>query len=133
MKTHNGSCHCGAIRFTATLDIAKATRCNCSVCTKLGYIGCLTRPADVVLTAGEPASYEWGGKIAKRYFCAACGTHCFAKGDLPEVGGPFASVNLSTLDDVDPYQLTVIHWDGRHNNWEAGPRPMPWPIFRDAA
>ena len=23
---------------------------------------------------------------------------------------------------------SVIYWDGRHNNWEAGPRPTPWPV-----
>src|SRR5262245_11071550 len=110
---HHGSCHCGAIRYTATLDLTKASRCNCSVCTKLATIGCLAKPEDVVLTAGEPASYEWGGKVAKRYFCRDCGAHCFSKGYLEEIGGAFASVNLYTLDDVDPYTLPLVHWDGR--------------------
>jgi len=132
MKTHQGSCHCGAIRFTATLDVTKASRCNCSVCTKLGYVGCLTKPELVEVTAGAPVFYEWGHKIGKRYFCATCGTHCFSKGDLPEIGGPFASVNLNTLDDVDVYTLPLVHWDGRHDNWEAGPRSTPYPIFRAA-
>ncbi len=130
--THQGSCHCGAIRFTATVDLSTVTKCNCTVCTKLAMLGCLAKPDDVVLTAGEPAYYEWGGKVAKRYFCRNCGTHCFGKGYLEEIGGAFASVNVNTLDDVDPHTMSPIHWDGRHNNWEAGPRPTPWPIFRDA-
>ena len=130
MKTHQGSCHCGAIRYTATLDVGTASRCNCTVCTKLGCIGCLTKPELVELTAGAPAEYETAGKVAKRYFCPSCGIYCFSKGDLPEIGGPFASVNLNTIDDLDPSTLSVMHWDGRHDNWEAGPSSSPWPIFR---
>ena len=25
--------------------------------------------------------------------------------------------------------VEVTHWDGRHNNWMAGKRAAPWPIF----
>jgi len=38
------------------------------------------------------------------------------------------SVNLNTLDDVDPRDVKVIYWDGRHDNWQAGPRDIAWPI-----
>ncbi len=131
--TYQGSCHCGAIRFTAHLDLSTVTRCNCTICTKLSTLGAMGKPEDVVLTAGEPGFYEWGGKVAKRYFCRDCGTHCFGKGYLEELGGAFASVNVNALDDVDPHQLSPIHWDGRHDNWQAGPRPTPWPIFPERA
>jgi hypothetical protein len=130
---YNGSCHCGAIEFTATVDLSKVSRCNCSVCTKHGLMGCLTKPENVVLVAGDPAVYEWGAKIGKRYFCRDCGTHCFTRGDLAEIGGPFAGVNVHALDGVDPFQLTPVYWDGRHDNWEAGPRSTPWPILRDTS
>jgi hypothetical protein len=39
------------------------------------------------------------------------------------------ALNVTTLDDVDPNTLAVVHFDGRHNNWMAGPRPAPWPVF----
>lgn len=128
-KTYQGSCHCGAIKFTATLDLSKGgSRCNCSVCTKLGAFGTITKPDDVVLTQGTPAVYAWGSEMSKRYFCGACGTHCFGRGHLEALGGDFASVSLLALDGVDQATLSCVYFDGRHDNWQAGPKPTPYAM-----
>jgi hypothetical protein len=37
-------------------------------------------------------------------------------------------VNLNTLDGVELAELELVYWDGRHDNWQAGPRDTPWPI-----
>ena len=134
--THQGSCHCGAIRFEVTADLSGgATRCNCTVCTKLGGLGIIVKPDDVrcLVPESELSFYEWGGKVARRYFCKHCGVHTFSRGFLEQIGGAFAGVNVNTLDDVDPATLKVAYWDGRHNNWMAGMRDTPWPIFTAAA
>ena len=134
--TYQGSCHCGAIRFEVTADLSGgATRCNCTVCTKLGGLGMIVKPDDVrsLVPESELSFYEWGSKIARRYFCKYCGVHTFSRGFLEQVGGAFAGVNVNTLDDVDPATLKVAYWDGRHNNWMAGLRDTPWPIFSAAA
>ncbi|MGC4087890.1 MAG: GFA family protein [Polyangiaceae bacterium] len=131
-KTHAGSCHCGAVRFEVELDLNQAaSRCNCSVCTKIAATGLIVKPEALRLLAGEESLgvYEWGGRISKRYFCKQCGIHCFGRGHLEVLGGDYASVNCNALDDVDVATLQVVHWDGRHNNWMAGPRPEPWPVF----
>jgi hypothetical protein len=44
------------------------------------------------------------------------------------LGGEYVSVNVLCLDEVDPATLKTIYWDGRHNNWAAGPRETPWAI-----
>lgn len=131
-RTHHGSCHCGAVRFEVTADLtAGGSRCNCSICTKLGGLGIIVPPQALrVLTPeSELGAYAWGAKVSQRYFCKRCGIHTFSRGHLAELGGAFAGVNLNTLDDVDPAELAVAYWDGRHNNWMAGTRPTPWRIF----
>jgi hypothetical protein len=56
-----------------------------------------------------------------------CGVHCFARGHLDVLGGDYVSVNLNALDGVDVDDGKVVYWDGRHDNWQAGPRNKPWP------
>jgi hypothetical protein len=130
-KKYAGGCHCGAVRFEVELDLEKgAGRCNCSICNKVAATACIVKPSAFGLLKGEDSlgEYQWGAKISQRFFCRLCGIHCFGRGYLEQVGGDYVSVNLNALDDVDVNDLKVIYWDGRHNNWQAGPRPTPWPI-----
>jgi hypothetical protein len=129
-KTHTGSCHCGAARFEIDLDLqGKATRCNCSICTKTMATGASAKPGDLrVLTPKSELATYTITPVATRYFCPKCGVHLFGEGDIPEMGGAFVSVNVNALDDVDVGQLQITHWDGRHDNWHAGTKDHPWPI-----
>jgi hypothetical protein len=134
-KTHAGGCHCGAVRFEVTLEPDfQAVRCNCSICTKVAQTGVIVKPAAFRLLSGEAdrGGYRWGGNISTRYFCKHCGIHCYGAGHLAEVGGDFVSVNLNCVDDIDPNDLELVHYDGRHDNWMAGTRREPWPIFAQA-
>jgi hypothetical protein len=129
---HDGSCHCGKVKFTVQLDLADGgTRCNCSICNKLGLTARNVKPSAFELVAGEAelSAYQWGSKIGTRFFCKHCGVQCFSRGYLEQIGGDFVSVNLNALDDVDVSTLKIGFWDGRHNNWQAGMHPEPWPIF----
>lgn len=134
-KLH-GSCHCGAVRFAVAVDLSQgASRCNCTICTKAGGLTTIVKPSAFELLAGKQSlgEYQQGEKISTRYFCKECGIHCFGRGFLAEVGGDYVSVNCNCLDDVELGDIKVVHWDGRHNNWEAGPRSTPWPILTSAS
>ena len=129
---HTGSCHCKAVTFDVEVDATNGSRCNCSICTKLGIIGAIVKPEALVVRGEEHcATYRWGGMTATRYFCKHCGVTCFLRGHLDVLGGDYVSVSLDALDDIDPSEVTVAYFDGRHDNWMAGTRPTPWPIFRD--
>lgn len=132
-----GSCHCGTVRFEAAVNLQPGgpSRCNCSICSKVSSIGALIAPHDFRLLAGEDclSEYVWGGQVSTRYFCKRCGIHCFARGHLAELGGDFVSINVNTLDGVDLAALELVYWDGRHDNWHAGPRSTPWPLEATSA
>lgn len=127
---HTGSCHCGNVRFEVEVDAGRGSRCNCSICQKLGLTTTLVKPDAFRLLTDESklSFYEWGYKVGKRYFCPSCGVSCFGKGHLPELGGDYVSVPLNALDDIDLADVEVGYFDGRHNNWEAGLRATPWPV-----
>jgi len=132
VSKHRGGCHCGAVRFEVEVDSSKGGMCNCSICTKVGTVGAIVKPAAFTLLAGEGGlgTYEWGAKISQRHFCKRCGVYVFGRGRLDVLGGDFVSFNVNCLDDVDPNALPLVHWDGRHDNWQAGPRDRPWPLVR---
>jgi len=129
-KKYTGSCHCAAVRYEVTIDPSNGGRCNCTVCTKISPIGGIVKPDAFKLLSSDAdlSTYVWGGKISTRYFCKSCGVHCFARGHLAELGGDYISINLNTLDGIDQSQVQLIHWDGRHDNWQGGPSDKPWPI-----
>jgi hypothetical protein len=134
--THTGGCHCGALRFEVALEPGfQGSRCNCSICAKTAVTGTIVKPHAFRLVAGEAerGSYRWGGNISTRFFCKHCGIHCYGAGHLAEVGGDYVSVNLNCLDDFDVNTLEFVHWDGRHDNWMAGPRNTPWPLLAEAS
>jgi hypothetical protein len=129
-RKHAGGCHCGAVRFEVQVDASKGSRCNCTICTKVAWLGSIVKPDAFTLVSGAESlsAYEWGGKVSRRCFCKHCGVQCFGEGHLEMLGGDFVSVNLNSLDDVDPRDVKVVYWDGRHNNWQAGAREKPWSI-----
>lgn len=131
MTTLHGSCHCKAVRYEVDHDLeGKASRCNCSICTKTGATGgANVKPEKFrLLTPDAELSTYSMSSYGTRYFCPKCGIHCFSRADIPELGGKIVSVNVNTIDGLDVGQLALSYWDGRHDNWHAGMRDRPWPI-----
>jgi hypothetical protein len=128
-QRYEGACHCGRVRFVARGDLAKATVCNCSMCTMKGYIHLVVAPEDFELVAGadDLALYEWGTKIAKHRFCKVCGIHPFY---TPRSDPDKIDVNVRCLAGVDVDGLEPARFDGR--NWEESmtaleaQRLVPW-------
>jgi hypothetical protein len=75
----NGSCLCGAIRFTVTGELGQTLNCHCSICRKAHSSAFRTRSAvrsdQLAWTAGAEliGRYE-SSPTTVRCFCTRCGT-----------------------------------------------------------
>jgi hypothetical protein len=132
LKTYSGSCHCGAVRFEADIDISQGTlKCNCSSCTKARSWLVFATPDHFRLIAGIDAQglYQWtpSGRTEPNYefhFCKTCGVRTPARGVLEAMGGAFHAVQVNLLDDVDPDELAaapIQYVDGRHDHFDRLP------------
>jgi hypothetical protein len=115
MPIFTGSCHCGRVRFQVTADLAEATVCNCSICSKKGFIHLIVSRDQFQLLQGEHelALYRFNTGVAKHQFCRHCGIHAFY---VPRSDPDKIDVNIRCLDGVDPDALTPRRFDGK--NWE---------------
>jgi hypothetical protein len=130
MKTYQGSCHCGVVRFEADLDLAEGVnKCNCTYCTKARSWFAIVPPEHFRVLAGKNAvrSYRWTppGKPASYLhhdFCTTCGVRTFGGGgEKPD----FYYVAIAALDGVDPDTLAaapVRVADGLHDRFD---QPAP--------
>ena len=116
MTTHRGGCHCGRVRFEvdAPAEI-EATRCNCSICRKSGYLHLFVARNDFRLLSGEEdlITYSFNTGVAQHYFCRHCGIKSFY---VPRSHPNGISVNANCLDPGTVRSVRESAFDGA--NWE---------------
>jgi len=123
MRTYDGSCHCGRVRFRVTTDLAHVVRCNCSICDKRGFLHIIVPPAQFELLSGadDLTVYTFNTGLAKHQFCRRCGIHPFY---VPRSDPDKIDVNVRCLDGVDVDALPVEPFDG--DNWEQAIGSASW-------
>jgi hypothetical protein len=111
-----GGCHCGAVRFEVEGAPGTVLVCNCSICTKKGYLHWIVPSSAFKLTTPEEAlaTYTFNTGVAKHHFCILCGCAAFY---VPRSDPDKIDVNARCLDGVDLAALRIETFDGA--NWEA--------------
>lgn len=112
-QTYKGSCHCGAVQFSANMSLEKTITCNCSMCKRAGYILAFIPASAFTLISGEEvlSNYQFNKKVIDHLFCRVCGIKPFGRGK-DEQGNKTIAVNVRCLDGVDLSTLTPFEYDG---------------------
>lgn len=112
---YRGSCHCGAVSFEAEApDAVEVEDCNCSICTKSGYLHLIVPKKNFRLLSGadQLQTYTFNSGVAKHTFCRICGIKPFY---IPRSNPDGVDINLRCLNE-QPKSITIVEFDGQ--NWE---------------
>jgi hypothetical protein len=126
-QTYSGGCHCGAVRYQATIDLNAGTvRCNCSICAK-SRAWLVAVPADdfaLINGADAVTDYQFGTAGIHHLFCKHCGIKSFGRvgsGDKTE----FVAVVVSTIEGIADAALAeapITYLDGRNDDFTKAPQ-----------
>ena len=123
-----GSCLCGAIRFTVEAPVKELRACHCRNCQKAsgagGSVNAVVPSASFRITRGTPKRYSAradSGRLLHRYFCGDCGSPIYSQRDLaPET----VVVRSGLFDNAGEMRITA-------NIWTASARP--WALIDPSA
>ena len=115
MMWYSGGCHCGAVRFEVEApDEVEVERCNCSICSKSGFLHLIVPKSRFKLLRGDEAlaTYTFNSGVARHLFCNSCGIKSFY---IPRSNPDGVDVNVNCLDAQPPH-MRIVAFDGQH--WE---------------
>ena len=113
-----GSCHCGVIQFQVNISLKDLRRCNCSICSRKGFV-MGSAPVDVLtIISGKKylSTYKWNTNVAEHYFCKICGiiTHHKRRSNPSEYGYNIACIEgfeMSWIENapyVDNTKMSLV-------------------------
>lgn len=108
------------MKFVVTAPAAiEAVECNCSICTKSGFLHLIVPNSRFSLLQGKEslAVYTFNTGTAKHLFCVVCGIKSFY---IPRSHPDATSVNVRCLEPESVKQISVTHFDGEHWEQSAG-------------
>jgi hypothetical protein len=116
MVLHTGGCHCGRVQFEVRAPARlQVSECNCSICSKSGYLHLIVPKSHFRLLQGEESltTYTFNTGTAQHLFCSTCGVKSFY---VPRSHPDGYSVNARCLDAATVEAIEVEPFNGRE--WE---------------
>jgi hypothetical protein len=111
---YKGGCHCGNIAFEVDGEIDQVIECNCSICSKRGYLLWFVPRANLHFDGPETSmsTYTFNQHRIRHQFCPTCGVAPFGMGTDGE-GNETAAMNVRCLEGVELSTLKIVPYDGR--------------------
>ncbi len=96
--------------------------CNCSLCTRTGWLVAFYPDDGAVTVRGETAQYVWGDKMIAIHFCpkCGCGTHWTSTGESYGKMG----VNARMLDGFEVRERVCGGDDGNPVDYAFEDEPL---------
>lgn len=109
-----GSCHCGDVAFEFEGDFKEVIECNCSHCSRKGYLLTFVPRERFTLKTDEAklSTYTFNKHVIEHRFCKRCGVAPFGFGNNPKTGATVA-INVRCLEDFDLTTIKRTPVDGR--------------------
>lgn len=104
MTTLNGSCNCGAVKFTLTQRPTEAIACHCRLCRKQSghfFAGANLPKTAVEITGTENLTWYQASEKVRRGFCSTCGSWLFWE----PIFRDWTSVALGAINDETGLKL----------------------------
>ncbi|KAG9236819.1 Mss4-like protein [Amylocarpus encephaloides] len=139
LRTYQGGCHCGNVKFSVTLpEIKSANECTCSICSRKGYAWVFPREGGLVFEEGKGVEslrgYEFAGRRMVHRFCPTCGNGVMGQRHHWPAWNAIG-VNARLLADVDVATLPIDKFDGAAlpPHYDSHLFHAPWPAVAATA
>jgi hypothetical protein len=107
-----GSCHCGAVRFSFDGVPDGATACNCTVCRRYGVLWIYDFENERIKVTGPTKAYVRGRALGF-HFCPECGCVAYWRPLKPgDDGRRRIAVNVRLAEPEAVASLPIDHFDG---------------------
>ena len=107
-----GSCHCGAVRWSFEGVPESATACNCTVCRRYGVLWAYDYENERIRVSGPTRAYIRGRHL-EFHFCPECGVVAYWRGrGADDEGRRRIAVNLRMAEPAAVGAIVIDHFDG---------------------
>ena len=107
-----GSCHCGAVRWTFEGQPDGATACNCTVCRRYGVLWAYDYENEGIKVSGPTRAYVPGRHLGF-HFCPNCGCVAYWRGLEPDQQGRRRiAVNLRLTEPEAVARIPIDRFEG---------------------
>ena len=115
MSRYNVSCHCGTIAYEVEGDLKQAIECNCTHCSRKGYLLWFVPRSQVTFRTDEDdmSEYQFNKHVIHHNFCPECGCAPLATGKDAK-GKDTVSVNVRCIEGIDLAAVKRVPYDGLH-------------------